>query len=104
MKELGTQSVALHRQVGEVVSQLKLDRLLILADLDEATALAEGARGVTTDTFADHDTLASFLRSLLQPGDRVLFKASRSVAMEKVVDQLVAGFQCSESGISSMRD
>jgi UDP-N-acetylmuramoyl-tripeptide--D-alanyl-D-alanine ligase len=102
MKELGTQSVALHRQVGEVVMHLKLDRLLILADPDEATALVEGARGVTTDTFTDHDTLANFLKSLLQPGDRVLLKASRSVAMEKVVDQLVAGFQDRESDINSM--
>ncbi len=96
MKELGEQSVDLHRRVGQVVSQLQLDRLLILADPDETIVLAEGATGVATDTFADHDTLARFLASILQPGDRVLLKASRSVAMEKVVDQVVSTFTFNE--------
>ncbi|NJL47389.1 MAG: UDP-N-acetylmuramoyl-tripeptide--D-alanyl-D-alanine ligase, partial [Leptolyngbyaceae cyanobacterium SM2_5_2] len=93
MKELGAQSVELHRRVGEVVSQLKLDRLLILADPEETIALAEGAHPVATETFTAHDMLASFLKSLLQPGDRVLLKASRSVVMEKVVDQVVASLK-----------
>ncbi len=90
MKELGERSLDLHRQVGETVSQLGLDALLTLADPDEALALAEGAAGVKTIAFADHETLAEDLRSLLQPGDRVLLKASRSVALDRVVDQLVA--------------
>jgi UDP-N-acetylmuramoyl-tripeptide--D-alanyl-D-alanine ligase len=89
MKELGEHSVDLHRQVGETVSQLGLDDLLTLADPDEALALADGAAGVKTIAFADPETLAQHLRSMLQPGDRVLFKASRSVALDQVVDRLI---------------
>ncbi|WP_017299180.1 UDP-N-acetylmuramoyl-tripeptide--D-alanyl-D-alanine ligase [Nodosilinea nodulosa] len=90
MKELGEQSVALHRQVGQVVSQLGLDSLLTLADSPEAVALAEGAKGVETVAFSDHNSLANYLLKVLQPGDRVLLKASRSVALDQVVDRLAA--------------
>ncbi len=88
MKELGDQSVTLHRRVGEAVSQLKIDRLLTLANPEEAVALAEGAAGVASTAFTDHDALATHLQTLLQPGDRVLLKASRSVALDRVVSRL----------------
>ncbi|MFQ4137625.1 UDP-N-acetylmuramoyl-tripeptide--D-alanyl-D-alanine ligase [Nodosilinea sp. PGN35] len=88
MKELGEQSVALHRQIGQVVSQLGLDALLTLADPDESLALAEGAAGVKTLGFTDWVALTQYLQGMLQPGDRVLLKASRSVALDRVVDAL----------------
>lgn len=95
MKELGEQSVTLHRQVGQVVSQLGLDRLLILADADEAVALAEAASGVEATAFDDHSSLAQHLLEILEPGDRVLLKASRSVALDQVVDQLISALGAS---------
>ncbi|TVQ05349.1 MAG: UDP-N-acetylmuramoyl-tripeptide--D-alanyl-D-alanine ligase [Leptolyngbya sp. DLM2.Bin27] len=88
MKELGDQSVALHRQVGQVVGRLGLDALFTLADPNEAIALAEGAAGVSTQAFSDHAALAQHLIELVQPGDRILLKASRSVALDRVVDQI----------------
>ncbi|PSN79602.1 UDP-N-acetylmuramoyl-tripeptide--D-alanyl-D-alanine ligase, partial [filamentous cyanobacterium CCP4] len=97
MKELGEQSVALHRQVGRVVSQLGLDHLLILADPEEAAALAEAANRVEAVAFDDHNSLAQHLLAILEPGDRVLLKASRSVALDQVVDQLVAALGVSGS-------
>jgi UDP-N-acetylmuramoyl-tripeptide--D-alanyl-D-alanine ligase len=90
MKELGDQSVALHQRVGETVQHLQIDHLLTLADPDETNALAEGAKGVPTLAFGDHDSLTTHLKTLLQPGDRVLLKASRSVALDRVVDALTA--------------
>ncbi|WOD37618.1 UDP-N-acetylmuramoyl-tripeptide--D-alanyl-D-alanine ligase [Nodosilinea sp. E11] len=89
MKELGERSIDLHRQIGQLVGQLGLDALLTLADPEEALALAEGATGVHTLAFTDHDSLAQHLLESLQPGDRVLLKASRSVALDRVVDQLL---------------
>lgn len=88
MKELGDHTVALHRRVGELVQQLKLDYLLTLADPDEANALADGAEGVPYGAFEDHASLTAHLKTLLQPGDRVLLKASRSVALDRVVEAL----------------
>ncbi len=92
MKELGDQSVELHHQIGQTVAALGLDHLLILADPAEAEAMAKGAGAVSVQQFVSHAALASHLKKLMQPGDRLLFKASRSVAMDKVVDQLLKDF------------
>lgn len=89
MKELGHKSVELHRRVGSVVHNLEIDQLLILADPAEADAMAKGAEPVPSQRFANHDALAQHLKQVMQPGDRLLFKASRSVEMDKVIELLV---------------
>ncbi|MEO1634536.1 MAG: UDP-N-acetylmuramoyl-tripeptide--D-alanyl-D-alanine ligase [Cyanobacteria bacterium J06631_9] len=89
MKELGGQSVELHRQVGEAIAQQGVDQLLTLADPAEAKAMAEGAGDVPSQQFESHGALAKHLADMMLEGDRILFKASRSVAMDKVVKQLV---------------
>ncbi|MGI0492691.1 UDP-N-acetylmuramoyl-tripeptide--D-alanyl-D-alanine ligase [Alkalinema pantanalense CENA528] len=88
MRELGEFSVPFHRQVGEQVRELQIDRLLILADPAEAEALAQGAAPVPTETFDSHEAAVERLRTLMQPGDRVLFKASRAVGLDRVVNAL----------------
>ncbi|NEQ44268.1 MAG: UDP-N-acetylmuramoyl-tripeptide--D-alanyl-D-alanine ligase [Leptolyngbya sp. SIOISBB] len=88
MKELGTHSARLHAQVGRCVADLQLDGLLTLADPVETQALAQGAGTVPVHSFEDAATLIEHLQNLLQPGDRVLFKASRAVALDQVVDAL----------------
>lgn len=90
MKELGHKSVELHQTIGHEVQKLGLDQLLILADPAEAEAMAQGAGPVPSQQFASHDELAQHLRHVMQPGDRLLFKASRSVAMDKVIAPLLA--------------
>lgn len=92
MKELGDRSADFHRRVGQTVSQLKLDHLLILADPVEAEALAAGASPVPTEQFWDHEALARRLQALVKPGDRLLFKASRSVALDRVVAKVQSYF------------
>lgn len=90
MKELGEQSIPLHRRIGQRISQLGLDCLLVLADPNGATAIAEAADGVETKAFTDHSRLAEHLLEILQPGDRILLKASRSVALDQVINQLIS--------------
>jgi len=92
MKELGDQSVSLHRHIGETVAKLGIDQLLILADPAEAEAMAAGAEDVPSEQFAGHDELAEYLAGKMLKGDRILFKASRSVEMDKVVDLLLRSF------------
>ncbi|MEO0408964.1 MAG: UDP-N-acetylmuramoyl-tripeptide--D-alanyl-D-alanine ligase, partial [Cyanobacteria bacterium P01_A01_bin.135] len=88
MKELGEHSVALHRRVGEAVRNLGVDRLLILADPAERQALIEGAAPVPAEWFSDRAELVEQLAALIQPGDRILFKASRAVGLDVAVEQL----------------
>jgi UDP-N-acetylmuramoyl-tripeptide--D-alanyl-D-alanine ligase len=98
MKELGDRSPDFHRQVGEMVKQLNLDGLLILADAAESQALAEGAWPLIAEQFATHEEVVQRLQKLAQPGDRILFKASRAVGLDQVVDRMRAGLQRQEIG------
>ncbi|MGB3294885.1 MAG: UDP-N-acetylmuramoyl-tripeptide--D-alanyl-D-alanine ligase [Phormidesmis sp.] len=100
MKELGDRSVELHRHIGQTVADLEIDQLLTLADPAEADAMAAGAWGVVTQQFTSHAELAGYLKAQMQAGDRLLFKASRSVAMDKVVDQLLKDFMVTRSPVA----
>ncbi len=90
MKELGERSPFFHRQVGEAAQQLNLDALLILVDDPEAEAIAAGAVGIPVECFTAHAAVVERLQELVQPGDRLLFKASHSVGLDRVVNQFRA--------------
>jgi UDP-N-acetylmuramoyl-tripeptide--D-alanyl-D-alanine ligase len=87
MKELGERAPEFHRQVGNTAEQLNLDALLVLVDDPEAEAIAQGAASLPPECFSSHDALVRRLKELVQPGDRLLFKASRSVGLDRVVNQ-----------------
>lgn len=87
MKELGARSPEFHYQVGATARQLNLDHLLILADEQESQAMAAGAGSLQAEQFATAEAVVERLKSLVQEGDRLLFKASRAVGLDKVVEQ-----------------
>lgn len=87
MKELGDRSPEFHQQVGKMAQQLNLDALLILVDDPEAKAIALGADTLSAECFSGYEDLVKRLEELVQPGDRLLFKASRSVGLDRVVKQ-----------------
>jgi len=90
MKELGKYSAQLHRQVGEKVKELEIDLLLVLADEVETQEMAAGATGITTECFSDRTLLTKKLKEVIETGDRILFKASNSVGLNKVVEEFIA--------------
>lgn len=90
MKELGEHSVRLHKAVGSVANELDLDHLRVLADPVEAEAVAAGAAPVPTRQFSHPAALVAALLGEIQPGDRILFKASRSVGLDQVVEKIAA--------------
>ncbi|MBD1860812.1 MULTISPECIES: UDP-N-acetylmuramoyl-tripeptide--D-alanyl-D-alanine ligase [Trichocoleus] len=92
MKELGERSPEFHQQVGAMAAQLRLDHLLILADPEESAAMAAGAVGIATEEFDGSEAVVERLKQLVQPGDRLLFKASRAVALDRVVDSFCQEF------------
>ncbi|MBW4660139.1 MAG: UDP-N-acetylmuramoyl-tripeptide--D-alanyl-D-alanine ligase [Drouetiella hepatica Uher 2000/2452] len=89
MKELGDRSPEFHHQVGVAAQQLNLDALLILADAAESQAMAAGAGSLPTEQFSSHDEVVERLRETMQSGDRILFKASRAVGLDQVVEELL---------------
>lgn len=89
MKELGDYAVTLHQEIGALTYQLGIDQLLILDQGEEGTAIADGAKPMNAIQFNNHKSLITHLQSLFQSGDRVLFKASHSVGLDKIVKALI---------------
>jgi len=94
MRELGSHSAELHRHVGKSVFENKIDRLITFGE--EAAEIAKGAAelGMPADritSFKDLKNVSAVSKAILniaRPGDSVLFKASRAVAMERIVECL----------------
>ncbi|PZV25864.1 MAG: UDP-N-acetylmuramoyl-tripeptide--D-alanyl-D-alanine ligase [Snowella sp.] len=85
MKELGERSPEFHQRVGEKVKNLGLDYLFVLTNDPDAEYLVKGAEGIETECLATHEALIERLKNFMTSGDRLLFKASNSVGLGKVV-------------------
>jgi UDP-N-acetylmuramoyl-tripeptide--D-alanyl-D-alanine ligase len=91
MLELGDQSLALHRQVAVRARELGLDGLVIVAPGDEGDAMLAGAAGLARLVRVDTPAEATEpLADWLAPGDLLLLKASRGVALEQLLPLLAA--------------
>jgi UDP-N-acetylmuramoyl-tripeptide--D-alanyl-D-alanine ligase len=94
MLELGAESCAMHRRVGEKLAAMGIDLLITLGD--RGRQIAEGARraGMTSilsmeNPAPDQRALAaSRIMERLCPHDVVLFKASRGVGEEHLIAAL----------------
>lgn len=95
MKELGDKSLEFHKKVGIKARELKLDALFIFAEFAEASAMAEGAAGLPLIEIVDvtnndaHTTMAERVKDFMKEGDTILFKASHSMQLNKVVEKLL---------------
>jgi UDP-N-acetylmuramoyl-tripeptide--D-alanyl-D-alanine ligase len=87
MKELGEMSTQLHNQVGTAISNFGIEGAIILAD-GEAEAILAGANGSLKYAIAcqSYQEITETLLQKIESGDRILFKASRSVGMDRVVE------------------
>jgi UDP-N-acetylmuramoyl-tripeptide--D-alanyl-D-alanine ligase len=89
MLELGEQSVNLHRQVAERAAALGIDGLVVVSDGPEAQAMAEAAASLPAlEVVAAPEQAAQPLAHWLQSGDVLLLKASRGVALERLIPLL----------------
>lgn len=98
MKELGTYAPRLHKRVGRFLGELGIECLVTVGA--EADDIAAGAviggmpkEHIMQFPHAENDDIPAItdtLRSLLKPGDTALFKASRAMALERIVDALTA--------------
>ncbi len=86
MMELGPEEARFHREVGELVSELGIDMLVAVGS--RAAGYVDGAAGVPAVRFPDSAAAARGVSAILEPGDTVLVKASRGVALERVCEVL----------------
>ena len=85
MKELGDNAAELHRELGEKLSAIGIDRLCAIGDLTRHTV--EGF-GEHANWYGGMDALLDDLTKKLNSSVNVLVKGSRSMHMERVVDAL----------------
>ncbi|MEB3333240.1 MAG: UDP-N-acetylmuramoyl-tripeptide--D-alanyl-D-alanine ligase [Synechococcaceae cyanobacterium] len=89
MLELGEQSEALHRRVGERALERGLDGLVVVASAPDARAIAEAASPLPRVVVVERpEQAAEPLARWLRSGDVLLLKASRGVALERLIPLL----------------
>ncbi len=87
MAELGDQSSAGHREVGEAAASLGIDRLIALGEGGREIADAARAAGLTNSTGVASAEEAAELLEETQRGDLVLVKGSRAARTERVLEE-----------------
>ena len=89
MLELGERSLALHREVAARAVQLGLDGLVVVDAGAEGVAMAEVAESLPRlQLVPSPEDAASPLSAWLSSGDVLLLKASRGVALERLIPLL----------------
>ena len=91
MFELGKRSRQEHAALGREIARTRIDQVYLLgqqAALVRRVALRAGMAAKQVIIGASHADIAAQLSRGLKPGDHVLFKGSRGMAMEKVLSEL----------------
>ncbi|MGE0032272.1 MAG: UDP-N-acetylmuramoyl-tripeptide--D-alanyl-D-alanine ligase, partial [Pseudothermotoga sp.] len=86
IKEQGIYSEQTHRQLGRILEQL--DGVLVYS-IDREIDHMECSKTILKSD--DPQTIVARLKGLLTAGDAVLFKASRAIGMEKVLEMFLGG-------------
>ena len=87
MLELGSLSEKVHREIGEELVENKFDTLIAIGKLGKF--IADGARdaGMKEVYVVDrHEDAAKKILELVRDGDTILFKASHTMHMEKIIE------------------
>jgi UDP-N-acetylmuramyl pentapeptide synthase len=96
MLELGDETRLAHRRAGRTIGGFAFDYLLGVGEHTPELLDAAAERGMHQDDVVaarSKNELAETLVELLEPGDTVLFKGSRSNRLEEVIALVQAGLE-----------
>lgn len=91
MAELGSEAAAQHDSVGRLVVRLNIDQLIVVgqrAKLIHLGAMQEGSWDGESKFFESIDQALDYVRGLLDTGDIVLVKSSKSADLRFLGDEL----------------
>jgi UDP-N-acetylmuramoyl-tripeptide--D-alanyl-D-alanine ligase len=87
MLETGAHSVELHERVGEAVVENGIDLLVCYGENAKYIAKKADELGMHSGASTDPNVIKNFLRFKLKPGDVILFKASRGMQLENLIEE-----------------
>jgi UDP-N-acetylmuramoyl-tripeptide--D-alanyl-D-alanine ligase len=87
MLELGPTGEALHRESGRLMSEKRVDVLLGVRGLAQATVAGAKAGGMRAEFVSSSEEAGEWLARETREGDVVLLKASRGVKLEKALEK-----------------
>jgi UDP-N-acetylmuramoyl-tripeptide--D-alanyl-D-alanine ligase len=87
MLELGPEEARYHRETGAAAASSGVD--LLVAVGERAAAYVEGAGALASLHYPTVEEAVEDLPARLEPGDTVLLKASRGMALERIGDRLL---------------
>jgi UDP-N-acetylmuramyl-tripeptide synthetase/UDP-N-acetylmuramoyl-tripeptide--D-alanyl-D-alanine ligase len=90
MLELGDRSEELHKAVGEAVVRYGIDLLVCYGEKAKFIAKRADELGMHSGCSTEKKVIKNFLKYKLKPGDVVLFKASRGMQMEQIIEEFYA--------------
>ncbi len=87
MLELGKESEALHRKIGEIAASTGMSALYATGSFANAVARGAASRGMAAGRIfiGDRQSICEHLKRSLRKGDWVLIKGSRAMGMESIV-------------------
>ena len=94
MRELGEDSEDMHREIGRYLVSRGIDMLITVGKLGACIAESAIMSGMSPScVFAqidegEIDSVCAELKGILKSGDAVLFKASRTISLERVIDKV----------------
>lgn len=97
MLELGPDEAALHAEVGEAAASCGVSLVVAVGPLSANIAKSAAARGIATVTAASAEAAAAAVAKQSAPGDWILIKGSRGMALEHVLDHLRAKLEGASS-------
>jgi UDP-N-acetylmuramoyl-tripeptide--D-alanyl-D-alanine ligase len=90
MLETGEHAKELHEKVGEMVVENGIDLLVCYGNDSKYIAQKADELGMHSGYSADRNVVKNFLKFKLKPDDVILFKASRAMHMETLINEFFA--------------
>ena len=88
MNELGDNEIAYHREIGEFLKDLEIDGLFTLGKKGEEIRKAMGEKLFPGKACFSLEELSLALEKEIKPGDLLLFKASNSLSLSTVIQEI----------------
>ena len=89
MNELGKEELSLHKEIGEELRRLSVDSLFTLGEKAKEIRKGLGEKILPGEVCLSLKELEKALMEEVKEGDVVLFKASHSLSLSKVITKIL---------------